>query len=45
MEACLVRYIDTFSWPPDGYINNGRLPTFTVIDLTNEDSSSDEEEL
>src|SRR6266403_1876868 len=45
MEARLVRYIDTFFQPPDGYVENGHLMTFTVIDLTNEDSSSDEEEL
>jgi len=31
LEACLIRYIDTFSQPPDGYIENGRLPTFTIL--------------
>ncbi len=30
MEAHLVGYIDTFSQPPEGYIENGRLPTFTI---------------
>ncbi len=30
MEAHLIRYIETFSWPPDGYIENGRLTTFTI---------------
>src|SRR6266403_6262607 len=30
LEACLIGYINTFSKPPDGYIENGRLPTFTI---------------
>ncbi len=30
LEARLVGYIDTFSQPPDGYVENGRLPTFTI---------------
>src|SRR6266403_1849628 len=30
MEAHLVRYIDTFSQPPDGYVENGHLTTFTI---------------
>src|SRR6266481_4234296 len=30
MEACLVGYIDTFSQPPDGYVKNGHLMTFTI---------------
>src|SRR6266446_4674386 len=30
LEAHLVRYIDTFSQPPEGYIENGRLTTFTI---------------
>src|SRR6266446_6111197 len=30
LEARLVRYIDTFSQPPAGYVENGRLPTFTI---------------
>src|SRR6266404_2377685 len=30
LEALLVRYIDTFSQPPDGYVENGRLTTFTI---------------
>ncbi len=30
LEARLVRYIDTFSQPPDGYVENGRLTTFTI---------------
>ncbi len=30
MEAHLVRYIDTFSQPLDGYIENGCLTTFTI---------------
>src|SRR6266478_6453384 len=30
LEACLVGYIDTFSQPPTGYVENGRLPTFTI---------------
>ncbi len=30
LEACLVRYINTFSQPPDGYIENGHLPTFII---------------
>src|SRR6266446_5794692 len=30
LEARLVGYIDTFSQPPDGYIENGRLTTFTI---------------
>src|SRR6266404_5341289 len=30
MEACLVRYIDTFSQPPEGYVENGCLTTFTT---------------
>src|SRR6266446_1082236 len=29
LEAHLVGYIDTFSQPPDGYVENGRLTTFT----------------
>src|SRR6266403_1092 len=28
LEARLIGYIDTFSQPPEGYIENGRLPTF-----------------
>src|SRR6266436_7888360 len=28
LEAHLVGYIDTFSQPPAGYVENGRLPTF-----------------
>src|SRR6266404_6030983 len=30
LEARLIGYIDTFSQPPTGYIENGRLPTFTI---------------
>jgi len=30
LEACLVGYIDTFSQPPDRYVENGRLTTFTI---------------
>src|SRR6266404_6246176 len=30
LEAHLVGYIDTFSQPPDRYIENGRLTTFTI---------------
>src|SRR6266404_4973267 len=30
LEARLIGYIDTFSQPPDGYVENGRLPTFTI---------------
>src|SRR6266403_979586 len=30
LEAHLVGYIDTFSQPPDGYVENGRLTTFTI---------------
>src|SRR6266478_3272114 len=30
LEARLTGYIDTFSQPPDGYVQNGRLPTFTI---------------
>src|SRR6266404_2750167 len=30
LEACLIGYIDTFSQPPNGYIENGRLTTFTI---------------
>src|SRR6266478_2902917 len=30
LEAWLVGYIDTFSQPPTGYVENGRLPTFTI---------------
>src|SRR6266478_5778258 len=30
LEAHLVGYIDTFSQPPDGYVENGHLPTFTI---------------
>ncbi len=30
LEARLVGYIDTFSQPPKGYIENGRLMTFTI---------------
>src|SRR6266403_2155803 len=30
LEAHLVGYIDTFSQPPPGYVENGRLPTFTI---------------
>src|SRR6266478_4740149 len=30
LEACLVGYIDTFFQPPEGYVENGRLPTFTI---------------
>src|SRR6266403_244093 len=30
LEARLVGYIDTFSQPPDGYVENGRLTTFTI---------------
>ncbi len=30
LEAHLVGYIDTFSQPPQGYVKNGRLTTFTI---------------
>src|SRR6266403_1866609 len=30
LEARLVGYIDTFSQPPTGYVENGRLTTFTI---------------
>src|SRR6266478_744095 len=30
LEARLVGYINTFSQPPTGYAENGRLPTFTI---------------
>src|SRR6266446_4843802 len=30
LEARLVGYIDTFSQPPDRYVENGRLTTFTI---------------
>ncbi len=30
LEARLVGYIDTFSHPPEGYVENGRLTTFTI---------------
>ncbi len=30
LEACLIGYIDTFSQPPDGYVENGCLTTFTI---------------
>src|SRR6266436_6527440 len=30
LEAHLVGYIDTFSQPPEGYVKNGRLTTFTI---------------
>src|SRR6266446_5592101 len=30
LEARLVGYIDTFSQPPAGYVENGRLTTFTI---------------
>ena len=30
LEARLISYIDTFSQPPDSYIENGHLPTFTI---------------
>src|SRR6266478_5094624 len=30
LKAHLVRYIDTFSQPPKGYVENGRLTTFTI---------------
>ena len=30
MEARLIGYIDTFSHPPEGYIENGHLTTFTI---------------
>src|SRR6266436_4387810 len=30
LEARLTGYIDTFSQPPEGYIENGRLTTFTI---------------
>src|SRR6266403_152506 len=30
LEARLVRYIDTFSQPPEGYVENGHLTTFTI---------------
>jgi len=30
LEAHLVRYIDTFSQPPNGYTKNGQLPHFTI---------------
>ncbi|SRR6266403_2310575 len=30
LKACLIGYVNTFSQPPDGYIENGRLPHFTI---------------
>src|SRR6266446_1685781 len=30
LEARLVGYIDTFSQPPEGYVENSRLTTFTI---------------
>src|SRR6266478_4752999 len=30
LKARLVGYIDTFSQPPTGYVENGRVPTFTI---------------
>src|SRR6266403_447339 len=30
LKARLIRYIDTFSQPPKGYVENSRLPTFTI---------------
>src|SRR6266404_4190431 len=30
LEARLVGYIDTFSQPPEGYVENGHLTTFTI---------------
>src|SRR6266446_4197162 len=30
LEARLVGYIDTFSRPPEGYVENGHLMTFTI---------------
>src|SRR6266404_7965023 len=30
LEACLVGYIDTFSQPPEGYVENGHLTMFTI---------------
>src|SRR6266436_2408746 len=30
MEVHLIGYIETFSCPPDGYVENGRLTTFTI---------------
>src|SRR6266436_84069 len=30
LAACLVGYINTFSQPPEGYVENGRLTTFTI---------------
>src|SRR6266446_577597 len=30
LEARLVGYINTFSQPPEGYVENGRLTTFTI---------------
>src|SRR6266478_5445261 len=30
MEACLIGYIETFSQPPDRYVKNGHLTTFTI---------------
>ncbi len=30
LKACLIGYIDTFSQPPDGYVENGHLTTFTI---------------
>src|SRR6266446_1524347 len=30
LEARLVGYIETFSQPPEGYVENGRLKTFTI---------------
>src|SRR6266478_4667318 len=30
LEARLIRYIDTFSQQPEGYIENSRLTTFTI---------------
>ncbi len=30
LEAHLISYIDTFSQPPASYVENGRLPHFTI---------------
>src|SRR6266436_6508595 len=30
LEARLIGYINTFSRPPEGYVENGRLTTFTI---------------
>src|SRR6266446_3266241 len=30
LEARLIGYINTFSQPPEGYVENGRLTTFTI---------------